>query len=112
MLPLLTAYYREFLPDDYLFEGQYGGAYSVRSIQAVFKQALKRAGVNRPVGIHSLRHSYATHLLEYGTDIALIQKLLGHNDIKTTLIYTAVSKKDLAKVVSPLDKLPAHPGRK
>lgn len=105
VLPQLRTYYHKYQPKDYLFKGQYGGAYSIRSIQAVFKQALKRAGINRPIGIHSLRHSYATHLLEYGTDVTLIQKLLGHNDIKTTRIYLSVSKKELEKVISPLDKL-------
>lgn len=109
IFPLLRAYYRKYRPTDYLFKGQYGEAYSIRSIQAAFKQALKRAGINRPLGIHSLRHSYTTHLLEYGTDVTLIQKLLGHNDIKTTRIYLSVSKKELEKVTSPLDKLTDKP---
>ena len=101
----LRVYYKDFRPKEYLFEGQYGGKYSVRSAQAVFKNAMKKAGIFKTVGIHSLRHSYATHLLEYGTDISLIQKLLGHNDIKTTLIYTKVSDSQISKVVSPLDQL-------
>src|SRR5690606_41580406 len=67
--------------------------YSLRSAQQVFKNALKKAKINKQVGIHSLRHSFATHLLEAGTDISYIQKLLGHNDIKTTLIYAEVGKK-------------------
>ena len=66
---------------------------------------MKKAEIIKTVGIHSLRHSYATHLLEYGTDISLIQKLLGHNDIRTTLNYTHVVDSTIAKVQSPLDKL-------
>ena len=105
ILPILRNYYIEFKPTKYLFEGQFTDQYSVRSAQQVFKQSLKRAKVNKDVGIHSLRHSFATHLLEQGTDISYIQKLLGHNDIKTTLIYAQVSKKDIKAVVSPLDKI-------
>ena len=66
---------------------------------------MDKAGINKKAGIHSLRHSFATHLLEHGTDISLIQQLLGHNDIKTTLLYTHVSKKELHKVKSPLDRI-------
>jgi integrase/recombinase XerD len=98
-------YYRAYKPKEYLFEGQYGGQYSIRSAQAVFKQCLLRAGINKAVGIHSLRHSFATHLLEQGTDISIIQKLLGHEDIQTTLRYVHVSKKDMSRVESPLDKI-------
>jgi integrase/recombinase XerD len=105
ILPELRDYYKEHLPKNYLFEGQNGGQYSTRSAQAVFKQALERAGVKKKVGIHSLRHSYATHLLEMGTDISYIQKLLGHNDIKTTSIYAHVKKSDVIKIKSPLDNL-------
>lgn len=103
ILAELRHYYLEYQPKEYLFEGQFGGAYSVRSAQVVFKMAMNKAGIHKKIGIHGLRHSYATHLLELGTDISLIQKLLGHNDIKTTLIYTQVTDKSLIKVKSPLD---------
>ena len=105
VLPDLRNYYMTYLPKEYLFEGQYGGQYSLRSAQLVFKEALNKAKVNKQVGIHSLRHSYATHLLEAGTDISYIQQLLGHNNIKTTLLYTQVGQKDLKKVKSPLDNM-------
>ncbi len=105
VLPFLRNYYKEYKPQKYLFEGQYRQQYSIRSAQQVFKQSLMRAKINKDVGIHGLRHSYATHLLEQGTDISYIQKLLGHNDIKTTLIYAQVSKKDIKAVKSPIDKI-------
>ena len=105
ILEQLRAYYKEYRPKIYLFEGHDGGQYSVRSTQQVFKNALQKAGINKKVGIHSLRHSYATHLLEQGTDIRFIQELLGHKDIKTTLIYTDVSNNSIRNVASPLDKL-------
>lgn len=101
----LRLYYKAFIPKEYLFEGQAGGKYSIRSAQAVFKNAMNKAGIKKTVGIHSLRHSYATHLLEFGTDISLIQKLLGHNDIRTTLNYTHVADRTIAGVQSPLDHL-------
>lgn len=105
ILSQLRAYFKEYRPKEYLFEGQKGGSYSTRSAQAVFKQAMRRAGINKEVGIHGLRHSYATHLMEAGTDIGHIQKLLGHEDIRTTLIYAKVIDRDVTKVKSPLDKL-------
>jgi site-specific recombinase XerD len=101
----LRNYYRSYKPEKYLFEGQDGGKYSVRSAQKVFENALKKARINKNVGIHSLRHSFATHLLENGTDISFIQHLLGHNDIKTTMRYAKVAQKSLKKVKSPLDDL-------
>lgn len=101
----LRAYYTKFQPKEYLFEGQYGGAYSRRSAQAVFKEAMQKAKIRKQIGIHGLRHSYATHLLESGTDICFIQKLLGHKSIKTTQIYTHVTDRSQAKVKSPLDSL-------
>lgn len=101
----LRVYYKTYKPKEYLFEGQYGGKYSIRSAQAIFKTALRRAGIKKKIGIHALRHSYATHLLENGTDITFIQNLLGHNSIKTTQIYTHIGKKEIAKVKSPLDNL-------
>ncbi len=105
ILEQLRLYFKTYRPKRYLFEGQYGGAYSVRSVQSIFKKALKNAKINKPIGIHSLRHSFATHLLEQGTDIRYIQELLGHNNIKTTLIYTQVSSKCIQKIISPLDHL-------
>ena len=101
----LRKYYKQYKPSVYLFEGQTGQQYHVRSVQAVFKQAMDKANIKKPIGIHGLRHSYATHLLESGTDISYIQQILGHKDIKTTLIYTHVSNKDLVKINSPLDNL-------
>jgi len=87
------------------FEGQYGGQYAIRSVQAVFKNAMERAKINKSVGIHGLRHSYATHLLESGTDMYFIQKLLGHKDVKTTEIYAKVSNRQIGNIKSPLDDL-------
>ena len=105
ILEQLRAYFIEYKPKIYLFEGQYGGKYSTRSAQQVFKIALERSKINKDLGIHSLRHSFATHLLEQGTDIRFIQELLGHKDIKTTLLYTHVSDKSIRKIISPLDSL-------
>lgn len=105
ILDQLRSYYLEYKPKEYLFEGQYGGQYSPRSVQEVFKKSLTKARINKKVGLHSLRHSYATHLLESGTDIRFIQELLGHNDIKTTLVYTHVSDNSIRKIISPLDSL-------
>lgn len=105
VLPFLRDYYKMYKPKKYLFEGQYGEQYSIRSAQQVFKQSLKRSNINKEVGIHSMRHSFATHLLEQGTDISYIKKLLGHNNIKTTLIYAQVSKKDVKAIKSPLDQI-------
>ena len=105
VLPFLRSYYKEYKPQKYLFEGQLSEKYSIRSAQQVFKQSLTRAKINKDVGIQGLRHSYATHLLEQGTDISYIQKLLGHNDTKTTLIYAQVGKKDMKAVQSPIDKI-------
>ncbi len=104
-LDALRAYYKEYKPQKYLFEGQYGGKYAIRSVQAVFKSALRKAKINKTIGIHGLRHSYATHLLEFGTEITFIQKLMGHNDIKTTQRYTHVSQATIGKITSPLDRL-------
>ena len=101
----LRNYYRAYHPKIYLFEGQLGGQYAIRSVQAVFKNAMKKAKINKTVGIHGLRHSYATHLLEAGTDMTFIQKLLGHKDIKTTEIYARVSNRQLSNIKSPLDDL-------
>ena len=105
VLEELRNYYRQYKPKIYLFEGQNGGQYSIRSAQQVFKLALSRAGISKSIGIHGLRHSYATHLLETGTDMRFIKELLGHQSIKTTQIYTHVTDISKSKIKSPLDNL-------
>ena len=104
LLPLLRTYYIKYKPKTWLFEGQYGEQYGVRSAQKIFHLAFEKLHLPVQFSFHSLRHSYATHLLDNGTDISYIQKLLGHSDIKTTLRYTHVSTKDVGKIESPLDR--------
>jgi integrase/recombinase XerD len=106
ILDLLREYYKSNKPKIYLFEGQFEGImYSDRSLQLVLKQSLQTANIKKPVTLHWLRHSYATHLLESGTDLRYIQELLGHNSSKTTEIYTHVSTKSLQQIKSPFDDL-------
>lgn len=106
MIALLREYYKACRPDVWLFEGQRrGDQYSEKSLQSVLKQALFKAKVKKPVSLHWLRHSYATHLLENGTDLRYIQELLGHNSSKTTELYTHVSTKSLQNIKSPFDDL-------
>lgn len=106
ILELLREYYKSYKPKVYLFEGQTeGNPYDDRSLQQVLKQALKKANISKPVTLHWLRHSYATHLLENGTDLRYIQELLGHNSSKTTEIYTHVSTKSIQQIKSPFDDL-------
>ena len=94
------------VPKEYLFESeQTGKAYPTRTVQQIFTNAKNKAGIRKEVGIHSLRHSFATHLLDKGTDIRYIKDLLGHFDIKTTERYLHVSKKQLVNVISPFDDL-------
>jgi len=93
-------------PQKYLFESeQTGTRFPVRTVQQIFANAKSRSGIRKEVGIHSLRHSFATHLLEKGTDIRYIKDLLGHFNIKTTERYLHVSKKALVNIASPLDDL-------
>ena len=104
LLLLLREQFRQFRPSTFLFEGQRPGEpCGERSLQLVVKQAAARAGIRRPITTHMLRHSYATHLLEAGTDIRFIQDLLGHSSIKTTEIYTHVAQNK--RPASPLDTL-------
>ncbi|HNR20993.1 MAG TPA: tyrosine-type recombinase/integrase [Bacteroidia bacterium] len=104
LLTQLRIYVKEYKPKTYLFEGQYGGPISARTIQSVFLTAKKMAGIHQKTGIHGLRHSFATHLHENGIDIKYIQDLLGHNSIKTTSIYTHVSQRQIGKIKSPFDE--------
>ena len=101
----LREYFMEYRPDYWLFEGQTGGQYSTRSVQAVLKRAVKKSKVNAYCTVHTLRHNYATHLLESGVSLRHIQELLGHESSGTTEIYTHVSTAEKQKVISPLDRL-------
>jgi integrase/recombinase XerD len=108
LLDILRAYIKEYKPRPkvYLFESEQTlGAYPTRTVQQIFTNAKTKAGILKEVGIHSLRHSFATHLLDKGTDIKYIKDLLGHFNIKTTERYLHVSKKQLVNIVSPLDDL-------
>jgi integrase/recombinase XerD len=106
IIGMLREYFIACKPRVYLFEGQPSGEpYDVRSLQKVLKQALEKVNINKPVTLHWLRHSFATHLLENGTDLRYIQEILGHRSSKTTEIYTHVSTKNLQKIISPFDYL-------
>ena len=106
ILSLLREYYKRYRPKRWLFEGQIAGTqYSETSLNHIFQRAKKRANIKIPCTLHSLRHCYATHLLEAGTDIRYIQVLLGHKHSKTTEIYTHVTTKSIQKIKSPFDDL-------
>ena len=101
----LDEYISSYRLREYLFEGRYGGKYSSESVYRIFKDAMLRVGIKKDVGVHSLRHSYATHLHENGLDIRYIQELLGHKSSRTTEIYTHVSRRNLIQVRSPIEDL-------
>lgn len=105
LLDLLRKYYIAYKPKEYLFNGQFDLQYSERSINQFLKKYAEAAGIKQHVHAHLLRHCFATHSLEQGTDIKLIQNLLGHNSIKTTLIYTHVSTALISKTTSPIAHL-------
>jgi integrase/recombinase XerD len=103
MFPLIKNYYKTYKPKKYFIENPKGGKYSPESIRAFLKKNLKLSGITKTVTPHTLRHSYATHMLEQGIGIRHIQELLGHSRPETTMIYTHVTRKDLEQIKSPLD---------
>jgi len=105
LLSLLREYFKEYKPKIYLFEGQKGEQYSTRSIQQIFNNAAKKVGIKKKVTVHSLRHSFASHLLDNGTDIRFIQELLGHKHLSTTQIYTHINPASVKKIKSPFDNI-------
>jgi len=101
---ILREYYKQYRPKDYLFEGQKEGkALSRRRYQDYITETAKRAGITKKVSPHTMRHTFATHLLEAGKPIRAIQELLGHASVATTTLYTHVSAEMLASIGSPLD---------
>jgi site-specific recombinase XerD len=106
LLDILRNYFTSYKPRLYLFESEYSGsAYPVRTVQQIFANAKRKAGISKDVGIHSLRHSFATHLLEKGVDIRYIKDVLGHFNIRTTERYLHVTRQNLINIISPLDDL-------
>lgn len=104
-LEVLRKYVNEYKPKFWLFEGAKGEEYSQKGIQQILKKAVLKVGIKKHITVHTLRHSFATHLLEAGTDIRYIQNLLGHSSGKTTEIYTHITTKGFNQIISPLDKL-------
>ncbi len=105
LLGMLREYWMKYRPDGFLFPGEREGTYSQTSIRKILGGACKKAGIRKRVTPHTLRHSYATHLLEDGTDLRYVQSLLGHRKPETTMIYTHVTRKKLATIRSPFDRL-------
>jgi len=102
----LKRYWRKYKPDKWLFPGAKPDTHiATRTVEAILKAAVKEIKLKKKVSVHTLRHSFATHLLESGTDLRYIQELLGHKSSKTTEIYTHISTKDLSKIKSSLDSL-------
>ena len=103
---LLTEYCAIFDAETWIFPGQPATQHlSIRSAQKIFDKAVLKAGIRKDLSIHSLRHSFATHLLEAGTDIRYIQTLLGHTCLRTTERYTHVARSNLLNIKSPLDSI-------
>ncbi len=108
-LILLRNYWKQYHPTTWLFPGPTGDKHiTTRTIQKVFEKSAQKAGITKDVSVHSLRHSFATHLLEAGTDLYHIQRLMGHSSPKTTAVYIHLKKEDLLKIQSPLDALMAN----
>jgi len=110
LLQRLRDYWRRYRPQRWLFPGQMPDSHlSIGQVQRICHQAVRAAGITKKASMHTLRHSFATHLLESGTDLATLQKLLGHNQLSTTLRYTHIQEPHLQQVRSPLDTLPGWP---
>lgn len=106
LLHILREYYKNFRPKNWLFEGQNHQMHlSTRTAQAIFNHVFKKLGLPKGTSFHALRHSYATHLVENGIDVTFVQRLLGHQDVRTTMRYTHVSKVKLSEIESPLDRI-------
>ncbi len=104
LLGLLRAYFKKFKPKEYLFEGSDGGKYSSSSLRSILIQGVRRTKIRKRITLHSLRHSYATHLVEKQINLRYIQEALGHKSSKTTEIYTKLSKDQMSKMISPIDE--------
>ncbi|PRX18810.1 site-specific recombinase XerD [Orenia metallireducens] len=105
-LEQVRKYYKLYKPKKWLFPGAKSNTHlTIRTVQRIFKKACSKAEIKKKVSVHDLRHSFATHLLERGTDLRYIQELLGHKSSRTTEVYTHVSKKSISKIESPLDKI-------
>lgn len=105
-LEILRDYWKRYRPQHFLFEGKEQNSHiAVRSVQRIFENAKNKCGITKKASVHTLRHSFATHLLESGTDICYIQKLLGHTHISSTTIYLHIRRMDLLNIESPLDTL-------
>lgn len=106
LIDLMTKYYKEYRSKEYVFNGQFSPQYTDRSVLQVMKQLAAKAGIdNKRIYTHLIRHTSATHMVENGVDIALIQKLLGHNSAKTTALYTHISHNHISKIQSPLNQI-------
>lgn len=105
MITQLEKYWREYKSIDYIFNGQSSPQYSSRSVNEIVKQLAEKAGINKKVYTHLMRHNCFTHMVENGVDINLIQRLAGHNNVKTTMIYTHISHNLISKIQSPISQI-------
>jgi len=105
LIPLLEKYFYEYQTKTFILSGQFTDQYSSTSVNQVMKQLAEKAGINKRVYTHLMRHNCFTHMVENGTDINLIQKLAGHNNVKTTLLYTQISHNIISKIPSPLQSI-------
>lgn len=105
LIEMLRTYYKQYRPKQLLFEGMNGNEYSATSLSTILKQAAQKAGIKKRVYMHLLRHSFATHLIEQGTDIRFVQKILGHNTIKTTERYTHIAANRIVEINNPFDTI-------